>query len=101
MASIRRRAYGSSGWSFRGIDIEFLGTGSCTPTPYRNVACVGVRMASQDWLFDCGEGTQLQVTKSNCITSSKINRICITHRHGDHVFGLPSMVQTVAVREIL
>lgn len=92
----RRRQYSSDGWSFRGMDIEFLGTGSCTPTAFRNVACTALRMEKQDWLFDCGEGTQLQVHRSNSITSAKINRICVTHRHGDHVYGLPSLLQTVA-----
>jgi ribonuclease Z len=93
---IRRRLFSSHSWSFRGLDLEFLGTGSCTPTAFRNVACTAVRMASQDWLIDCGEGTQLQVNRSNSVTSSKINRICITHRHGDHVFGLPGLIHTVA-----
>lgn len=91
-----RRLYSSQSWPFRGMDIEFLGTGSCTPTAFRNVACTALRMERQDWLFDCGEGTQLQINRSNSITTGKINRICVTHRHGDHVFGLPSLLQTVA-----
>ena len=75
------------------MKIIFLGTGSGAPSRYRNVSSFALQLTQQAgaWLFDCGEGTQHQIMRSQ-LRLSQIDRIFITHMHGDHVFGLPGLL---------
>ncbi|MBF2019722.1 MAG: ribonuclease Z [Hydrococcus sp. C42_A2020_068] len=75
------------------MEITFLGTSSGVPTRSRNVSSVALRLPqrAEVWLFDCGEGTQHQLLRSD-IRSSQIRRIFITHMHGDHIFGLMGLL---------
>ena len=75
------------------MDITFLGTSSGVPTKARNVSSVALRLPqrAETWLFDCGEGTQHQLLRSD-IKTSQLRRIFITHLHGDHIFGLMGLL---------
>jgi len=48
------------------------------------------------FLIDCGEGTQIQLRKYK-IRLSKINHIFISHLHGDHIYGLPGLISSLAL----
>jgi ribonuclease Z len=75
------------------VQITFLGTSSGVPTRSRNVSSVALRLPQRAelWLFDCGEGTQHQILKSE-LKVSQLSRIFITHMHGDHIFGLMGLL---------
>jgi ribonuclease Z len=77
----------------KAVEITFLGTSSGVPTRSRNVSSVALRLPqrAQMWLFDCGEGTQHQILRSD-LRVSQLSRIFITHMHGDHIFGLMGLL---------
>jgi ribonuclease Z len=75
------------------MQITFLGTSSGAPSTNRNVSAIVVGFDQQStlWLFDCGEGTQHQFLRSP-LKLGNVERIFITHLHGDHIFGLPGLL---------
>ena len=78
------------------IPIIFLGTGQAIPTAKRNHTSILLQYNGENILVDCGEGTQRQFRKAG-INPCKLTRILITHWHGDHVLGLPGLLQTLAL----
>lgn len=48
-------------------------------------------------LFDCAEGTQRQLLRSN-VGLIELREIFVTHYHADHYLGLPGMLKTFALR---
>ena len=76
-------------------EVIFLGTSSMAPTKERNHPSFVIRYGKELILFDCGEGTQRQLKYAK-LSSNKISRIFISHWHGDHVLGLPGLLQTLA-----
>ena len=80
------------------MQITFLGTSSMVPTKDRNHSAVFLSYGTEGILFDCGEGTQRQF-KIAGISLTKTTKILITHWHGDHVLGLPGLMQTLSSLE--
>ncbi len=78
------------------IPITFLGTSQAIPTARRNHTAVLLQYKTENILVDCGEGTQRQFRKAK-LNPCKLTRILITHWHGDHVLGLPGLLQTLAL----
>jgi ribonuclease Z len=77
------------------IELIFLGTSSMVPTKERNHSSILLSFKGNNILIDCGEGTQRQLKLAG-ISANKINKILISHWHGDHVLGLPGLIQTLA-----
>ncbi|GAA0327497.1 ribonuclease Z [Oceanobacillus sp. FSL W7-1293] len=78
------------------MEITFLGTGAGLPSKERNVTAVALSMLqelNEVWLFDCGEATQHQLLHTK-IKPGKINKIFISHMHGDHIYGLPGFLSS-------
>lgn len=80
------------------MELVFLGTGASWPSVERNVPAVALRRGSEILLFDCGEGTQRQFQRSG-LSYMQVQKIFITHLHGDHFLGLPGLVQTMALND--
>ena len=77
------------------MEITFLGTGFEIPTRRRNHSAVLLTHEGENILIDCGEGTQRQFRKAR-LNPCKITRLFITHWHGDHVLGIPALLQTLS-----
>ncbi len=81
------------------MKVIFLGTSSGMPTLKRNVSSVALIFTNSNklWLWDCGEGTQQQIQKTS-LKLSKLEKIFITHLHGDHLFGLSGLLASRGLR---
>jgi ribonuclease Z len=73
-----------------------LGTASQVPTRTRNHNGYLLRWDGEGLLFDPGEGTQRQMILAG-VSASRITRICLTHLHGDHCYGLPGVLSRMVL----
>lgn len=78
------------------FSVTILGTSSAIPNSKRNPSSQVVNVHDRLFLVDCGEGTQILLRK-NKIKLSKLNHICISHLHGDHIYGLFGLLSTFSL----
>ena len=79
------------------LDVVFLGTSGSMPTAQRAPTATLVRRGGERLLFDCAEGTQRQLLRSN-VGLVELREVFLTHYHADHYLGLPGMLKTFALR---
>jgi len=80
------------------IRVVFLGTSGSVPTLKRSLPSVVVQCPKELWMFDCGENTQRQMMQAKISFHKKL-KVFLTHLHGDHVLGLPGVLQTMALMD--
>ncbi len=76
------------------LNLTLLGTGGGIPIPERYLSSMIINYRGRNILIDCGEGTQVAMREFKCGFRS-LDVICITHLHGDHIFGLPGLLSTL------
>ncbi|HZW55267.1 MAG TPA: ribonuclease Z [Nitrososphaerales archaeon] len=80
------------------LGIKFFGTSAAVPSKNRGFSCIGVYNERQLTLLDCGDGSIHRLIKSD-VDVSAINDIFVTHYHSDHVTGLTSIIETMAIQK--
>jgi len=79
------------------LDVVFVGTSGSMPTAQRAPTATLVRRGGERLLFDCAEGTQRQLLRSD-VGLVELREVFLTHFHADHFLGLPGMLKTFALR---
>lgn len=75
------------------FDIRILGANSAVPNKDRFPTCQCISLHNENIIIDCGEGAQINISKYR-IKRSKICTILISHLHGDHIYGLPGLLNS-------
>jgi len=78
------------------MDITILGNNSALPNHDRFPTAQVVRIGAENFLVDCGEGTQVRLQRHG-VKISKITKVFISHLHGDHYFGLIGLLTRLSL----
>ena len=76
--------------------IKILGTASALPTTHRFPSAQVVDVRGRLFMIDCGEGAQIQLRKAK-VSFLNIEHICLSHIHGDHIFGIFGLLSTMGL----
>jgi ribonuclease Z len=80
------------------LRVVFLGTAGSVPTPKRSLPAIVIQRKAELIMFDCGEGLQRQMIQAG-VGFHRKTKIFVTHLHGDHVLGLPGLLQTMSLMD--
>jgi ribonuclease Z len=75
------------------FEITILGNNSAFPAQGRFPSAQIVNHQEELFLIDCGEGAQIRMSQFG-IKRSRIQHIFISHLHGDHIYGLPGLINS-------
>lgn len=75
------------------FELTVLGSNSALPAQNRYPTSQYLNIRNNHLLIDCGEAAQIQLNKYK-VRSSKIDKIFISHLHGDHFYGLPGLLSS-------
>ena len=76
--------------------LNVLGTASALPKTERYPSAQVLNVRGRLFMIDCGEGAQIQMRRLG-ISFLKIERICLSHIHGDHIFGIFGLLSTMGL----
>jgi len=73
------------------LECVLIGTGGMMPMPYRMLSSLALRLNGRMYLFDAGEGTQINWKRAR-LGVRGLKLIAVTHLHADHCLGIPGMI---------
>lgn len=76
--------------------LNVMGTASALPTTERYPSAQVLDVRGRLFMMDCGEGAQIQLRKVG-VSFLRIEHICLSHIHGDHIFGLFGLLSTMSL----
>lgn len=80
------------------FELNILGCGSAKPTARHLPSCQVLNVRDNLFMIDCGEGAQMAMSRQR-LKFTRLRHIFISHLHGDHWFGLPGLLSTLALHE--
>ncbi len=78
------------------FELSILGTGSAIPSFGRFSSAQVLHTHNKSFLIDCADGTQFQLRKYG-IKTNRMNHWFISHLHGDHCYGIISVLSTLGM----